>query len=84
MDNTINTESERTCFFCKKPRNEVKVLIVPAQESNIGICNGCIQLCIDFLFQKRADEVKKSIEIKETYGTEALNGEKQSSPPGFG
>ena len=75
---------EKKCFFCDQPLSKVKVLVVPSAKVDSGICDQCVKLCIDFLFEKRLLEIKKSIDVQNTHGEGAIDVQKQSDPSGPG
>ena len=56
-----NLKSFYTCHFCKKRSNEVKTLIVGPE--GLGICNECVELCVEILDDKAKKEKDKSDDI---------------------
>jgi len=58
-DEKNNTDKELHCSFCGKEKNEVtKIIAGPT----VYICNECISLCNDIIFEEYGFEKKKKFE----------------------
>jgi ATP-dependent Clp protease ATP-binding subunit ClpX len=45
-----------TCWFCKKRRDEVKLLI--AGPSDICICDECVRLCAEIVYEHKKEKIR--------------------------
>jgi ATP-dependent protease Clp ATPase subunit len=56
----LNRDTALRCSFCSKKRKEVKRLIAgsdavkpPVADSQVGICNECLEICVEILEDDR-------------------------------
>ena len=48
---------EEKCSFCGKPQNKVEKMIKANAKSDVAICNECVELCNEIIFEDKITKV---------------------------
>ena len=81
MNNQKPPIVKKKCLFCEKTQSEVKILIVPGKENAAGICDSCVKICLDVMYEKHMEEVAKSISLTEKHDVKVLKDDTELAKP---